>query len=164
MRISVRQQLGRATPGAVTESSPRRWSRPRPGGHAGPAPARWGDIDDQGVGFHPPREPLLQLFLPPELVYQIAVVVQHGPIADQVLRARGGVKFPGDLRVQDPELGFERSCFVHREGRPPDHLRHKLHVVVGLHQKGADFVGERGLADAVRTNQGKFQGLGHLEA
>jgi hypothetical protein len=77
--------------------------------------------------------------------------------------ARGGIEFLGNLRVQYPELSFQSGCFLDGERRTPRHFRHQVDVVVGLLQQRADFVSERGFADAVRANQGKFQGLGYLD-
>lgn len=46
----------------------------------------------------------------------------------------------------------------------PGNFGHEIDVVVGLLQKRANFVSERGFANAMRANQGKFQGLGYLDA
>lgn len=78
-------------------------------------------------------------------------------------RVGGGFQFAGDLRVQYPELPFERCPLIHRERRPPRHFRHQLDVEVSLLQEGTNFVGECGLANAVCADQCKFQGLGYLK-
>ena len=113
--------------------------------------------DEQRIGFHPPGQPLFELRLAAEFVDEVAVVVERGAIADDVRRARGGFDLRCDLRVQDPELAFERGRFIHRQRRAARDFGDEFDVVIALFQEGANFVGQRRFADAVRADKSELQ-------
>ena len=113
--------------------------------------------DEHRVGFHPPFEPGFELRLAAEFVHEITIIIEDGAIADDVRRVARSIQFRGDLRVQNPELTFDRGGRVHRIRRLPRHFRDEFDVVVGFLQQRAGFVSQRGLADAVCADQCEFQ-------
>jgi uncharacterized protein len=115
------------------------------------------NADQQGVSVHPPGKPSLKLRLAAEFVGKVAVVIEHGAIANHVRRVARCVEFFGNLRVKDPELAFECGGGVHRERRLARNFSDKLDVVVGFFEQRADFVGESGLADAVSPDESELQ-------
>ena len=91
-----------------------------------------GDADENGVGFHPPGQPGFELRLAAEFIYEVAVIIEDGAVADYVRCAARGVKFGGDLRVKNPELAFESGGGVYREGRLTGYFGDQLHVIARL--------------------------------
>lgn len=111
----------------------------------------------QIVCLHPPREPGFELRLAAEFIYEVAIVVEDGAVANDIRGIARCVQFGRNLRVQNPELAFERGGGVHGKGRASRDFRNELHVFARLLHARADFVGEGGFSDAVRSNQREFQ-------
>ena len=114
---------------------------------------------EQIVRLHPPGQPCLQLRLPPKFIYEVTVVVDHGAVANHIRSVPRSVKLRGNLRVQNPQLALERRRCVHGKGRPPRHFRNQFHVFARFLHPRADFIRERGLSHAVRTDEREFQTL-----
>lgn len=110
------------------------------------------DADEERVGFHPPLEPCFELRLAAEFIDEVAIVVEDGAIADDVGGAARGIEFRGDLRMQNPELALDGGGCVHRKRRLARDFGYELYVVVGFFEKGTEFVGESGFADAVSAD------------
>src|ERR1700690_250756 len=111
----------------------------------------------QRKGIHPPGEPRLELRLAAEFVDEVTIIVEDGAVCDHVRRAARSRKFRCNLRVENPELAFERGGRVHGKRRLARHFRDQLDVLPCFFQQRADFVGERGLADAMRSDEREFQ-------
>lgn len=66
--------------------------------------------------------------------------------------------------MQNPQLAFKSSGGVYREGRLARDFGDQFDVVMRLFEQRAEFVGECGLADAVRADECEFQNLLRFEA
>ncbi len=91
-----------------------------------------GDADENRVGFHPPGQPGFELRLAAEFVYEVAVIIEDGAVADYVRGAARGVEFGGDLRVENPQLGFQCCCGVYWEMGLAGDFGDQFHVVARL--------------------------------
>ena len=113
------------------------------------------DADEERVGVHPPGEPGFELRLAAEFIYEVAIVVEDGAIADYVGGAACGVEFRCDLRVENPELAFESGGGVYGKRGLAGDFGDEFDVEGGFFQERADFVGESGLADSGECRSGR---------
>lgn len=58
--------------------------------------------------------------------------------------------------MENPELAFESGGLVDRKRRAASDFGDEFYIMIGFFEQRADFVRERGLANAVSTNQSKF--------
>ena len=89
-----------------------------------------------------------------EFIYEVAVIVEDGAIADYVRGAARGVELCGDLGVENPELGFQSCGGVYREVGLSGDFCDQLYVVARFFEERAGFIGESGFAYAVSADEG----------
>lgn len=116
-----------------------------------------GNSDEERVSLHPPGKPGFQLRLAAEFVDEVAVVVQHGAVADDIGSAARGVELRSDLRVENPELAFECRGRIYGKRRLAGDFGDQVDIVVGLFQQRADFIGKSCLANAMRSDKRELQ-------
>lgn len=99
-----------------------------------------------------------------KLVDQVTIVVEDRAVGDDLRRAPRRIQLGGDLRVQNPQLAFESGRGVHRKRRLARDFGDQFDVVMRFFKQRTEFVGECGLADAVRADECKFQNLLRFKA
>src|SRR5580698_11424770 len=103
------------------------------------------NADEQRIGIHPPGKPRLELRLASEFVDEVTIIIEDGAVRDHVRRASRGFKLRGDLRMENPELAFERGGRIDGKGRMARDFGDELHILPRLFQQRADFIGESSL-------------------
>ena len=115
-----------------------------------------GHLEQTLIGVDPRSHQGIEFGPTSDRVHQVGVVVQHRSIAHHGPVLTGDGDLLGDLGVQDPELGFERGSLVDGQRTLAGDFFDQVDRDVQTLEPRSQVEAQRGLADAVGTDEGDF--------